>query len=239
LRWLYSVERLSSFARRLPRLLDWRRQSPSFFAVRPLRHISSRTTTGSTRPWMPLTSTGLPFPSLPTTVAGATSPGERALRGRHPSIKGRNRSSARRRRPPSIQPGRWKTPKAVRFHVRREATASHAIRSCTIRGGEGGSPGRSVPSPGSSSLSPFWPPPSGSRESGGVVSRTSLHFGRTFSTAPLHLGGRDGVLPPIHFPPSFPARAQVRVPLSGEERPLHRQGGGGPSCQGGHRRGSF
>jgi hypothetical protein len=69
-----------------------------------------RQTTRSARPWKLLTSTVLPFPSLPTMVVAAASHGERALRGRHLPIKGRNRSSARRRTRASSTQSRRETP---------------------------------------------------------------------------------------------------------------------------------
>jgi hypothetical protein len=73
----------------------------------------------------------------------------------------------------------------------------------------------------------------------GVVSRTSLFFGETSSAAPPTPWKPRRVPPPLHFhPTSFPTGAMILHPLSGQERPLYRQGGGGPSFQGGHRGGS-
>jgi hypothetical protein len=49
----------------------------------------------------------------------------------------------------------------------------------------------------------------------------------------------NGFPPPLHFhPTSYPARAAIQHPLSGQERPLYRREGGGPPFRGSHEEGS-
>jgi hypothetical protein len=90
--------------------------------------------------------------------------------------------------------------------------------------------------PGCSSHSPFWPPPSSCNgEDGGSTQGLCSFLERRPRLRP---GSRDGFPPQLHFPPtSYPARVALQHSLLGQERSLHKQGGGGPPFHGGHRRG--